>query len=323
MRTTSLALAFGSVLLLALSPACDDGETPSEGGGGSGGNGTTASGTTKASSTSSTASSSASSTADTSSSTNGTGGAGGAEWPTCETQPPGSPTKTIPDIWADDPAMPAEAWVPGVYVTAISGDGCVSGQACQFFVQQEESYATLAAAAHQSLRVGVAPAAAEHFEALAVGDQIDLYAHAFRDTEEGKNELLFLVTPALPGCALAVGSGDSQPVTVTLDQLSVATYETDVGPVLVRVETVSGNPNLAAETFALWDTGAMPGNDITTVTSLSPFFASGAAFTGLVDGMNTDFAEVVGVFGLFVPPADPLIKYEEIYVRSVADYPAL
>jgi hypothetical protein len=56
---------------------------------------------------------------------------------------------------------------------------------------------------------------------------------------------------------------------------------------------------------------------IQTVTSLSPFFISGATFTGLTEGVNTDFVSVTGVFGLFVP--DENAKYEEIYARSMSD----
>jgi len=252
----------------------------------------------------------------------GSGGSGGSEaWPTCDTQPDGSPTRTIEEIWAEDPAAPSEAWVPGVYVTAVSRDGCMANQACQFFVQQDESYASIAEATHQSLRVAVAPSVAELFEGIAVGDQIDLYARAFRDIEDGKNELVFLIAPALPGCAAIVGAGDPAPIIVTLDVLTLVAYEEDVGPILVQVDTVSGNPNSPAETFALWDTGSVGGGGLDTVTSLSPFFLSGAAFVGLTDGLNTDFEFVVGVFAIFAPPADPLVKYEEIYVRSAADYP--
>lgn len=255
--------------------------------------------------------------------TGGSGGAGGSgpTWPTCDTQPPGSPTKTLPQIWQDDPATFAEAWVPGVYVTAVSGAGCAAGQACQIFVQQQESYASLAAATHQSLRIAIAPSVASYFTGISVGDRVDLYAHAIRDLQDGKNELFFLVTETLPGCAKVVGSGTSLPVTVTLDQLTVAAYEDTIGPVLVRVDTVTGNPNTPPELFALWDTGTMPNGDITTVTSLSPYFLAGGQFTGLTDGQNTDFQEVVGVFGLFVPPVMPVTKYEAIYVRTTADYP--
>ena len=253
----------------------------------------------------------------------GTGGQGGAPelWPDCLSQPEGSPTKSLSQIWIDDPVAPAEAWVPGVYVTAVSNGGCTAGVSCQFFVQQEEGYADLAAATHQSLRVGVAPSVAHYFTELAVGDQVDLYAHAFRDAEDGKNELIFLVTPSLPGCAAIVGSGDPQPVTATLADLTLAAYEDEIGPVLVQIDTVTGNPDTPPETFALWNTGGPIDGDITTVTSLSPYFLSGGAFSGLSEGVNTNFDFVVGVFGIFAPPADPLIKYEELYVRSDADYP--
>lgn len=255
----------------------------------------------------------------------GTGGSGGSEepWPDCETQPNGSPTKTLSEIWSDNPSVPTEAWVPGVYVTAVSKNGCVANEACTIFVQQDESYASIAEATHQSLRIGIAPAVASYFTGVAVNDQIDLYAHAVRDTEDGQNELFFLVTPALPGCAKVVGSGATEPLTVTLDDLTVAAYEDTVGPMLVQVDTVSGNPNLPGETFALWDTGSLGGGGIETVTSLSPFFLQGAAFTGLTDGVNTDFLYVVGVFAVYAPDAAPLIKYEEVYVRSVADYPVV
>lgn len=252
----------------------------------------------------------------------GAGGEGGAPevWPDCLSQPAGSPTKTLPQIWADDPAAPAEAWVPGVYVTAISNGGCAAGTACQFFVQQEESYASLAQATHQSLRVGVAGSVSSYFTELQVGDQVDLYAHAFRDTQDGKNELIFLVTPALPGCAAVIGAGDPQPVLATLDDLTLSAYEDTMGPVLVQIDTVTGTPKTPPETFGLKDTGGQFG-DITLVTSLSPYFLPGAAFSGLTADVETDFESVIGVFGIFAPPADPLIKYEEIYVRSSADYP--
>jgi hypothetical protein len=320
-RTACLA-SLPLLLVVASGSACSD-DTAATGGGGSSSETTTTTSSTKSSSSGSTSASTSGSTttASTSSSTTGTGG--GAPWPTCDMQPPGSPTKTLPEIWADDPIAPTEAWVPGVYVTAVSGGGCVAQQSCQFFIQQEETYGTFAEATHQSLRVAVVPAVAEHFEGIAVGDRIDFYGSAFRNTQDGENELFFLVSENLPGCAAVVGMGDPQPVTVTLDQLTTQGYEVDHGPVLVRVDTVTGNPNLPVETFALWDTGTMPDGEITTVTSLSPFFLPGAVFNGLTDGMNTDFSEVVGVFAIFAPPADPLIKYEEIYVRSDADYPTL
>ena len=254
--------------------------------------------------------------------TAGGGGAGGG-WPTCDVQPPDLEASTIADVWAADPAGPTEYWVPGVYVTAVAGDGCESGVACQFFVQQQESFASLAAATKQSLRVGVSPSTANYFTQLAVGDRVDLRAFAFRDTANGKNELFFFVSTNLPGCAEVVGAGSPQPVLATLADLSVDAYETTMGPVLVRIDTVSGNPNAPEATFGLWDTGAPIDPMNPGITSLSPFFLDTKAFTGLTDGLNTNFSEVVGVFGIFAPPADPLIKYEEIYVRSELDYPLL
>ena len=251
---------------------------------------------------------------------NNLGGGGAAAWPDCEEQPLGSPIKTIGEIWTDNPSTPAEAWLEGLYVTAVSKSGCVAGEACQIYVQEEELYGSLIEAGHGSLRIGVAPSVAGYFTDIAVDDEINLYAHAVRDDRDGKNELIFLVTNALPGCAKVVGAGVTLPVTATLNDLTVAVYEDTLGPVLVEVSGVSGNPNLADETFALWTTGSPPGNDITTVTSLSPFFLPNAAFTGLTDGLSTDFDFVIGVFGVYAPTADPLIKYEEIYVRSVVDY---
>jgi hypothetical protein len=254
--------------------------------------------------------------------TGGTGGQGGGEpWPTCDTQPNGSPTKTLEQIWTDNPAMFAEAWVPGVYVTAVSKNGCTANDDCQFFVQQDESYASLNAATHKSLRVAAAPSVAGYFAGIAVGDKVDLYAHAIRDTTAGKNELFFLVTPTLPGCAKVVGSGTLVPLAVTLDDLTVQAYEVDRGPLFVTIDTVTGRPHLPGETFALWDTGGPIGNDVTTVTSLSPYFVSNAAFTGLTAEQITDFAKVEGVFGLFYPAGNPVMKFEEIYARETADYP--
>jgi hypothetical protein len=84
---------------------------------------------------------------------------------------------------------------------------------------------------------------------------------------------------------------------------------------------VSGNPNLPAETFGLWETGTPIDPTNTDITSLSPFFLPTQAFTGLTDRLNTNFQSVTGVFALFTPPADPLIKYEHVYPRTDAEYP--
>jgi hypothetical protein len=244
-------------------------------------------------------------------------------WPTCDAQPAGSTETTIPAIWADESVLPLRAWVPGVYVSAISRGGCTAGMVCQIYVQQEPSYASLAEATHQSIRVGISSAAASYFEGIAVGDEIDLFGQALRETTtDGRDELIFLITETMPGCAAVVTSGTAlTPVTVMLDDLTVDGYEHDIGPVLVRVDLVSGRAQDADEIFALWETDQPINGDITTVTSLSPFYTAGGAFTGLTAGEIVDFEYVVGVFGVFAPPATPLIKYESIYVRSAADYP--
>src|SRR6185312_9707999 len=108
--------------------------------------------TSSSSSASSSSSSGTSSSSTSSSSSSGTGGASsssssgaggtdgggtdggtGGGWPTCDTPPVGVPVKTLHDIWMDDPAQLTAAWVPGVYVTAISKTACVSGTPCQIF----------------------------------------------------------------------------------------------------------------------------------------------------------------------------------------------
>lgn len=251
---------------------------------------------------------------------NASGGSGGSveAWPTCDLQEPNVPAKTLPQIWTDNPATPARAWVSGVFVSAVSGAGCVANTSCQIFVQQGESYADHNAAKKQSIRFAVAPAAASRFVGIVAGDRVDLDARAFRDTTDGKNELIFLVTDNLKGCMKKTGTGTLVPVTTTLDLLSVPEYEAN-GPILVKIDTVTGRPHLPAETFALWDTGAPLPGDLTTVTSLSPFFITTSAFSGLTAEQVTDFASVTGVFGIFTPDAVPLVKYEEIYPRSMAE----
>lgn len=258
------------------------------------------------------------------SSQGGQGGQGGGEgWPVCDNGPPaGATIATLEDIWDADPADPTDYWVEGVYVSAVSGNGCSSGGSCQFFVQSDESYASLAAASHQSIRLSALPAVSQHFAGISVGDQIDLYAHALRDTANGKNELIFLVSPNLPGCAEVVGSGTLSPTTAVLADLTVEAYETEIGPVLIKVDTVSGNPNPPTATFGLWETGQPNnGGDLTTVTSLSPTFLEDQTFDGLTEDEITDFAYVIGVYGQFAPQSGA--KYEEIYVRSATDYSIL
>jgi hypothetical protein len=214
--------------------------------------------------------------------------------------------------------MPAPEWIPGVFVTAVSRGGCAAMQSCEIFVQQNESYPTFAAAQQQSIHIGIAPEVSSHFVGIHVGDKVDVYGHAFRDTQNGMNELLILVTMNLPGCMKVVGAGAPVPVAATLDELTTAGYETN-GPVLVTLQAVSGKPHMPTQTFALWNTATGPTMPLDQVTSVSPFFLPGAAFTGFTPEVITNFQSVTGVFGQFIPPGTPVVKYEELYVRSMMD----
>lgn len=252
----------------------------------------------------------------------GAGGAGGAGggWPTCDSAPGGVPSRTIHEIWQEDPAAATEVWVPGVFVTAVSGGACEAGTTCQLFVQQEETFATIAEGSQQALRVLVAANASEHFTGIGVADQVDLRAYVYRHTEGGENELFFHVSQALPGCAKVVGSGQLAAVPgLDLADLTVELYETTMGPLFIRLETVSGKPKLPDETFGLWES-FMPGmGPIEEVTSMSPFFLPNGQFEGFTQDVIHNYSHVDGVFGIFAPQAEPLIKYEEIYIRSMED----
>ena len=260
----------------------------------------------------------------TTSTTTGAGGngGGGGGWPTCDSPPVGAAQKTLHEIWQDDPAAPTPVWVPGVYVTGVSQGGCVAGSACQIFVQQGEQYADLAAGSQQALKIFVSGSTAQHFTSIAVGDQVDVYANAWRYDVDGQNELLLQVNQQLPGCAKKVGAGDPQPVTVLLSDLTLTAYEDTVGPLLVKVNDVSGKPALPDETFGLWTTGVFIDAGPESIVSLSPYFLSGGAFSGLVQGQTTSFTSVTGVFGVFFPAgpdAGPAIKYKEIYPRAMSE----
>jgi hypothetical protein len=249
----------------------------------------------------------------------GDGGAGGSGsgWPTCDSKPASAATKTIPQIWADNFAQPSETWVDDAIVTAVSRGGCSAGQACQIFLQADATYADFDTGAQHAIKLFVSAATAEHFTAVAVGDVVDVLGHAWRYDLDAQNELLLQVNLQLPGCAKKVGSATATPITgVTLDDLTETAYEVTHGPLLVRVSGVSGNPNMPSETFGIWPTGMFPSGGPTV--SLSPFFLSGAAFTGLTDGVTTDFSSVTGVFGLFVPPPSGP-KYVEIYPRQMSE----
>lgn len=256
----------------------------------------------------------------------------GDPWPTCDAQPAGVPDMTLPEIWTANPSTPTEVWVTGLYVTAISWGGCSSGNACQVFLQDAETYASFAAGAQHGMKLFVSGATAEHFESLQVGDRVNVYAHAWRyNLNPAQNELLLQVNGTLRGCAKAVGSGTPAPIEgVELTDLTVDAYENTHGPLLVRVDEVSGKPGAATETFALWKTGGpFVEAGVESVVSASPYFLDGGSFSGLpTDGTTTvDFASITGVFGLFVPapPADGGTgpKYLMIYPRTMAGMPTL
>jgi len=218
----------------------------------------------------------------------------------------------------DDPAMPTDVWLPGVYVTAVSHGGCSAGYACQIFVQSAETFADLASGSQQAIKLFISANTAEHFTGVAVGDKVDADGYAWRYNLTGQHELLVEVNLQLPGCAKKVGTGNPTPVVVTLDDLSVPAYEDTVGPLLVRVNGVTGKPALPTETFGLWNTGVFTDAGVNNLTSLSPYFLTGGAFTGLTQSHLTDFTSLTGVFGIFILSSSGA-KYEELYPRNAAD----
>jgi hypothetical protein len=263
------------------------------------------------------------------SSTTGLGGFGGASaWPDCTTQPAGSPTKSIPDIWTDNPNnAPEEVWVPGVYVTAVSGGACVDGTACQVYLQQDLGYGTIAEGRQHGIKLFASKKTAMHFTGIAVGDQVNVYGHAWRYTVDGQNELLIQVTLASPGCFAHVSSNNAiTPIPLTQLQDVVSEDYEAVGPLFVDVQSnpkIHGKPKMPIETFGIIDNSLDLEAGTQELISLSPTFLTGSAFNGLTMGTTTRFDSVTGVYGLFVPPMQnpPVNKYKEIYVRADADYP--
>jgi hypothetical protein len=231
--------------------------------------------------------------------------------------------KTLHQIWQDNPTTQTEVWVPGVYVTGVSKGGCQTGVACQIFVQSAESFANLAAGSQQALKIFISANTAFHFAGIKPGDKVDVDAFAWRYDVNMQNELLLQVNLQYKGCAKVVGSGNPQPVTVQLSDLTLDAYENTVGPLLVKVDGVSGKPQMPTETFGLWKTGTFVDAGPDTIVSLSPYFLASGAFTGLQTGKVHDFTSITGVFGLFAPTTDPTAKYKEIYPRVDAEYPVM
>jgi hypothetical protein len=328
-RSLALVPVLAAAILLPSIAAsgCSSGNTTATGGSASSTSGSSSSGSSgTSSSTTSSSSSSGTGGASSTSSSSGSGGTdgggtGGSDggtgtgWPTCNTPPAGVPVKTLHDIWVDDPAQLTAAWVPGVFVTAVSKGACVAGTPCQIFVQQAETFASLAAGSQQALKIFVSGAAAQYFTTIKVGDKVDVYAWAERDATT--NELLLEVNLQYPGCAKTVGTGAPVPVVVTLDDLSVSAYEQTLGPLFVEVDGVSGDPQTPPEIFALWKTGTFSDAGIDTVTNLSPYFLPGGVFTTLTTGHVHDFNHLRGVFAV-VPIGSPPVKYEVLYPRVEA-----
>ncbi|MEO6419763.1 MAG: hypothetical protein ABIP39_10170 [Polyangiaceae bacterium] len=248
-------------------------------------------------------------------------------WPTCDSQPAMAAAHSIAEVWTANPTAPAQTWLSGVYVTAISGSACVANKACQIFVQTDPSYATLAAAAHNAIKIFISTSTSHYFTGIQVGDKIDALGYAWRYNLTGQNELLVEVNTLFPGCAKKTGTGAVLPIPgVKLSDLTLSAYEDTLGPVLVTLSGVSGKyVPPATQTFALFppndagviDAGADAGT--TTLVSLSPYFLAGGGFSGLPANTMTHFTSVAGVFGLFIPSAGAPPKYLELYPRTMGD----
>lgn len=255
-------------------------------------------------------------------------------WPTCDTQPAMAAAHSIAQVWTANPTTPSETWLSGVYVTAISGSGCVANKACQIFVQSDPTYATLGAAAHNAIKIFISTTTAHYFTTIQVGDKVDALGYAWRYDLSGQNELLVEVNTLFPGCAKKTGTGAVAPIPgVQLSDLTLGAYEDTLGPVFVTLAGVSGKyVPPATQTFALFppnvdagtvDAGADGGAGVdagtTSLVSLSPYFLSGGAFSGLPSGTMTHFTSITGVFGLFIPSAGAPPKYLELYPRTMGD----
>lgn len=215
--------------------------------------------------------------------------------------------------------------MPGVYITAISGSGCANNTTCQIFVQQAESYASLAAGAKQAIKLRIASTVAQYFTGLAVGDKVDVLGYAWRYNLSGANEMAIQINSQLPGCAKKVGTGTPVPITgVQLTDLSVGFYEQTHGPLLVQLSTVTGKPAGASEIFGLWKTGVGIGDaGPENLVNASPFFLPNGAFTGLPTNGTTavDFTTLTGVFSVFIPvtEAGSPPKYMVMYPRAMSE----
>jgi len=247
----------------------------------------------------------------------------GFDWPDCTSQPQNVPSKTIPELWTDDPTTPTQVWLAGVYVTAVSKGACEAGVACEFILQQDLTYGSLEAGAQHAIRAWITSTTSTHFTSLAVGQQVNAMAWAFRESEGGQNELILHVDDVEPGCALAVGSGTPTPIQgVALSDIgSLAAYEQIYGPLLLEVANVTGTPKQPDQTFGLGDTFYDGGASDAQIISLSPYYMDGGVFVGLDAGVKTKFSSVSGVFNEYFNPDASAVKYLEIGARGAGDYP--
>lgn len=242
-----------------------------------------------------------------------------AAWPECAAKPSSITPRPIVDLWSSNPENPTEVWLSGVVVTGISGGACRAKSACQIFLQDDETYSSIAEGAHHAVKLFVSAATAEHFTTVATGDRLNVLGWVWRYTLGGQNELMVQVNSQLLGCTKKVGTASPTPTVTTLSALTLDAYENTVGPLLVQVKGVSGKPGAPKETFGLWVTGADAGSfNGTQIVSASPYFISGGVFDGLTQGATTRFKSITGIFGLFVPSSGTT-KYLEIYTRSMAD----
>jgi hypothetical protein len=248
---------------------------------------------------------------------------GNFTWPDCTSQPNGVPTKAITDLWSANPTTPTQVWLPGVYVTAISKGACTASVACEFILQQDLTYGSLEAGAQHAIRAWISASASTHFTQLAVGDQVNAMAWAFRESEGGQNELILHVDDVQDGCALKIGSGNPTPITgVQLGDIgSISAYEDIYGPLLLQVANVTGTPKQPDQTFGLGNTFFDGGVSDAAIISLSPYYMDGGNFVGLEAGTKTKFSSVSGVFNEYFNPDASAVKYLEIGARTQTDYP--
>ena len=249
----------------------------------------------------------------------------GPDWPACETRPDGATATTLRDLWMANPPAPKSSWVSGVVITAISGGGCATDKACQIYVQEESAETTLTGVAHRAMKVFVSAKAAARFTGLAVGDKVDVAAHAWRYTVGGQNELLLQVNDLTRGCAKKTGTGAIAPVAATLADLGSAdAYENQYGPVLVQLSGVSGNTDTALTmTFGMFPSTGGFDAGATSIVSLSPYCLPAGTFgAGMAPKTRYNFTTVTGVYGLFAPPATdagPPPRYLQLYPRTMGD----